>query len=196
MDFDLTILPGVFHPSLYFSSRYFANVLAEQIDFSGKRVLDLGCGSGILSLVAARGGALVVAVDINPQAVVCTQMNAATNGLSERITVIESDLFEKIPDAGTFDYLITNPPFFEGEPTSAADAAWKGGADQHFIRTVAHEAGKLLQPGGSVLCILSSDGMVAEQVGLFIEGGFTWKLLSSKRYPFERLYIFSFTPTQ
>jgi release factor glutamine methyltransferase len=59
---------GVFHPGLFFSS----GVLADHIERSellGRRVLDVGCGSGLLSLAAARAGAIVTAIDINPAAV-------------------------------------------------------------------------------------------------------------------------------
>ncbi len=193
-DFSLKVLPGVFHPSYYLSSRYFANVLSRRVDFTGKRVLDLGCGSGILSLVAARGGASVVSVDVNPEAVRCTQINAAANNLSDRIHAIESNLFDKLLDVGLFDYIITNPPFFEGKPASLEESAWKGGPDQLFIKTVAREAQRFLLHDGCVVCVLSSDGNVAEQVRFFTEAGFTGRLLSSKRFLFERMYVLAFSP--
>src|SRR5262245_36319178 len=52
----------------------------------GERVLDVGCGSGVLGLCALRlGAAQVVAVDLQPDAVEATRHNAALNGLAERV---------------------------------------------------------------------------------------------------------------
>src|SRR5215831_19540509 len=66
--FRLTVRPTVFHPRYFLSSKFFANFLSG-IDLVGKRVADVGTGSGILALAAARAGAAsVVALDINPNA--------------------------------------------------------------------------------------------------------------------------------
>ena len=79
----LQIPVGVFHPSIFFSSPIFANFL-QSIDFQGKEVLDIGSGSGLLSLVAAQKGAQITALDINPIAVQTTAENARLNGFSMR----------------------------------------------------------------------------------------------------------------
>jgi predicted nicotinamide N-methyase len=66
--FRLVVRPTVFHPCYFLSSEYFAEFISP-LDLSGKRVLDVGTGSGILALAAARAGAAhVVAADINPNA--------------------------------------------------------------------------------------------------------------------------------
>ena len=50
---------------------------------AGQRVLDLGCGSGVVSIAAARAGATeVTAIDVDPYAVVATELNAALNGIT------------------------------------------------------------------------------------------------------------------
>ena len=71
----------------------------------GERILDFGCGSGILGLAALKlGAAKATAFDIDPQALVATRENAAKNGLSERIAVarLAGDV------AGPFDIVVAN----------------------------------------------------------------------------------------
>src|SRR5512132_4304460 len=83
--FRLTVRPTVFHPRYFLTSEFFANFLSD-IDLAGKRVADVGTGSGILALAAARAGAAsVVALDINPNAAKVAAENAHANGLGKPI---------------------------------------------------------------------------------------------------------------
>lgn len=63
---------------------------------AGKQVIDYGCGSGVLAIAALKlGAASVLAVDIDPQALIATRENAERNGVSGRLTVTEPDLEER-----------------------------------------------------------------------------------------------------
>ena len=125
----LTVPTGVFHPGLFFSS----GVLATEIEKRrpvGLTVLDVGCGSGLLSLVAARAGATVTAVDINPEAVRATAANASANSLA--VEALQSDLFAAL--AGRrFDLVVVNPPYFAKDPADDAERAWFAGADLGYF---------------------------------------------------------------
>src|SRR5205823_1604642 len=88
------------------------------------RALDMGTGSGIGAVFAARAGYRVVGVDLNPEAVRCARINALMNRLEDRLEAREGDLFA--PVAGErFDLILFNPPFFRGEPRDALDMAWR-----------------------------------------------------------------------
>lgn len=86
--------------------------LAGRLDIQpGERVLELGCGSGILSIAAAKMGAgRVVAVDIDPLALESAVENARLNGLSERIDVRAGSWFEAVRTGELFDVVIATPP--------------------------------------------------------------------------------------
>jgi ribosomal protein L11 methyltransferase len=70
------------HPS----TRLLLGLLMDRAPLTGS-VLDVGCGSGILSVTAALLGATVTAIDIDPDAVTYTRQNAAANGVSDRVRV-------------------------------------------------------------------------------------------------------------
>ena len=81
----------------------------EDLIVPGAKVLDLGCGSGILSIAAAKLGAQhVLALDIDPVAVGIAQENIEQNGVAERITVQEGSLESLIASARRFDLILVN----------------------------------------------------------------------------------------
>ncbi len=74
-----------------------------------RRALDIGCGGGLQALLMARHAAQVVATDVNPRALACTEENARANGMGN-ISLLMGDLFE--PLAGQrYDLIVANPPF-------------------------------------------------------------------------------------
>jgi release factor glutamine methyltransferase len=93
--FSLTVRPTVFHPRYFLTSAFFAHFLSS-IDLGGKRVADVGTGSGILALAAARAGAAsVLALDINPNAVMAAAENAHANGFGHTIVAVGSNLLSQ-----------------------------------------------------------------------------------------------------
>lgn len=75
----------------------------------GLRVLDLGCGSGILAIAAARlGAADVLALDTDPIAIRATQENAAQNSAADKITAQVGSLESLITSARRFDLVVVN----------------------------------------------------------------------------------------
>jgi release factor glutamine methyltransferase len=95
--------PTVFHPHFFLSSEYFAGFI-DGLDLKGKSVAVVGTGSGILALAAARAGAAsVLALDINPNTVLCARENAQANGFGDRVTAGCMDPLIEVPPHPVFD---------------------------------------------------------------------------------------------
>ncbi len=119
LDATIVILPHVYTPT----DQSVVELLAENLELPGGSpvVLDMGCGCGVLGLLAARRGARVVATDNNSWATKNTRLNADRLGLSDRVSVREpGDLFEPV-SGETFDAILFNAPWIPGEPKTLYD---------------------------------------------------------------------------
>lgn len=154
----IIVLPGVFDGVRLRSGVFLAQTFARLPIPANARVLDLGTGSGIGAIFAARRAARVVATDINPQAAQCAQMNAEAVHLDHKVETRVGDLFEPVRDE-QFDAILFNPPFFRGQPRDMADRAWR--SPDVFDRFL-HELPAYLCPGGFALIVLSTDGDIAD----------------------------------
>jgi methylase of polypeptide subunit release factors len=165
--FRLVVHPTVFHPRYFMTSEFFARFIGR-LDLSGLRVAEVGTGSGVLSLAAARAGApSVVAIDINPNAARTAQENARANGLGDRVTAVCSNLLSALAARPMFDVIISSPPSFAGEPRDLADRAWHAGPGYRDIAELFVQAHERLAPGGRMYLLLSSDsdsGLLGELV--------------------------------
>ena len=105
----LALRPGVFSPdqTLTHSSSMLVRVLP---DLNGKTVLDIGTGCGVLATYAAMKGARrVTATDVQLEAIRNARENVAALGLSTKVEVIHSDVFENV--SGRYDVVMANLPF-------------------------------------------------------------------------------------
>lgn len=167
----LIVLPEVFNPVVFRTGAILGRTIATSplaAPKPGARALDLGTGSGVGSVFAARRGYRVTAVDVNPEAIRCVRLNALLNGMEERIEARHGDLFA--PVAGeSFDLILFNPPFFRGEPSSPLDAAWRG---TDVLERFAAGLSGALAPGGTALLLLSTDGDCAALLAALPPQGF------------------------
>jgi SAM-dependent methyltransferase len=108
----------------------------------GGRLLDLGCGSGALGLLAAAGGAVVTGVDVSERAIAFARFNAVLNGLAG-VELLVGDLFA--PVAGRrFERILCNPPYVISPERTFA---YRDGPPDLCAR-IAREAGDHLAPLG------------------------------------------------
>jgi release factor glutamine methyltransferase len=178
------------HPEVYEPAED-SVLLANNLDVGpGERVLEIGVGSGYVSLVASQGAAFVVGIDINPHAARLAKANARLNGIAN-VDFIISDLFS--PIRGRFNLILVNPPYLPekgGAWQGPLELAWDGGEDgrrltERFIK----EVQDYLEPNGRVLMIQSSLSGYEETVRSLSSRGFQVKTLAEQKLFFETIYL-------
>lgn len=193
----LVILPEVFNPVLFRTGAFLAESLTPPPATDGgaaraPRALDLGTGSGIGAIFAARRGYDVVAVDINPEAVRCARINLLLNNLEGRVEVRSGDLFT--PVAGDrFDLVLFNPPFYRGQPAGRLDQAWRA---TDVIERFASGLAPALRPTGEALIVLSTDGEWQAMLAALDTHGFQVQPIASRDFGNEILTVYSGRATQ
>lgn len=183
----LMVLPDVFNPLLLRTGAFLARALnAWPMLSDNALVLDMGTGSGVGAVFAARRGAQVVAVDINPEAVRCARINAMLNQLEDCIDVHHGDLMEPLDSQydGAFDLVLFNPPFYIGKPRHHLDFAWRG---EDVFERFAKGLSRVLKPRGQALVVFSSDGDWEPLEKAFVVHGFHTEVVEQLHYANEVL---------
>ncbi|MDE0741547.1 MAG: methyltransferase [Candidatus Poseidoniia archaeon] len=149
-------------------------------------VLEIGCGTGIISIHLAQRGHQVTAIDLNPKAIQATIFNAKNNNVN--IEVLEGDLFNPVKNR-KFDIIVSNPPYLpptdEYNNPELALAVEGGPTGSEFTINLLTQAKKYLNPNGSIYMILSS--RMKE-----FEVDWQRKIVKQEKYFFERLNLFHF----
>jgi len=168
-------------------------LLLKIVDVSpGEKLLEIGTGSGLVALHAARLGANVTATDTSPVALDCIKRNAARNNL--RVEVIRSNLFERV--SGLYDVIAFNPPYLPGESTSTSwlESAWSGGAEGSEVATrFLEEAWRHLAPKGRIYMILSSAGGMMSVLKAAKER-YQADMIEERHMFFESIFAYRFRP--
>lgn len=120
---------------------------------SGERVLDIGTGQGYQAIAAAGHAASVVGTDINARALRLAALSLRINAVSN-VELREGSFFEPVAaEKGTFDLLVSNPPFVIAPPhdITAIGGRWTGDS---FVENLIRQAPEYLKEGGwaTVLC--------------------------------------------
>ena len=104
--------------------------LATALPYHGTfhRVLDLCTGSGIQAILLADVAEQVTAVELNPLAARAAQFNAVLNGVADRVTIVQGNLYDAVPD-GRYDLIVANPPFLPVPESAYHPVCGNGGED-------------------------------------------------------------------
>ena len=176
-------------------------LLADNLHFKkGEKVLEIGTGAGLISILAAKFGAKVVAIDINPFAVECARKNAELNG-AKGIDFRVGDLFEPLKASITsdvnstdgrkrkqkeaissikkFDLIVFNPPYLPREEKYTEKPIDLSYNSSEVLQKFLTEYKKFLKKGGRTVIVNSSIS------GVEVEG----KILAEKKLAFEKLFV-------
>jgi release factor glutamine methyltransferase len=191
--FRLAVRPTVFHPRLFLSSECFAEFIGS-LDLTESCVADVGTGSGILALAAARAGARsVVALDINPNAAVSAAENARLNGLGDSVRAVCCNLLAALAPRPIFDVILSSPPKHAGEPRDLADRGWHAGPGYRDIAGLFNEARLRLKPDGRLYVMVSSDTDLDLFARLIERAGFRAQIALEHSILIESFIIYQLT---
>lgn len=119
-DLDLTIYPDVFNPAYTKVSEFLAdNILV----LPNSVVLNMFCGCGALSFLAAKTAKKVIGVDISPIAIECAILNSQELGLVNKTEFRLADLWDGAKTSEKFDLIIANPPLLPAIPENLLEMA-------------------------------------------------------------------------
>lgn len=178
--------PDVFPPHLTFSTKILLDFISK-LDLKEKNLLELGCGSGIISLFANKKGANVIASDINKTALEYLEKASVKNNLT--INCIYSNLFENL-NTLIFDYIIINPPYYQKDPKSIKEKAWFCGANFNYFKNLFKQLSNRLNDKNvfmilSVDCDLSSIENIAKNNNLKLISIFEKSVFGERNFIFK-----------
>lgn len=131
------------------------------------RVCDLGAGTGLLGLLLlAREPSLrLTNIELQKASHDLSLRNAALNGLDSQITCLHSDLrdMSQLPPAGSFDLVVSNPPYFPADSGLVSPHTPRGNARSEITCTledICTAAARLLQYGGRFAVVFRPDRLV------------------------------------
>lgn len=166
-------------------------LLVKNLDVrKNDRVLEIGVGSGYISLVASQKAESVLGIDINPHATHLAKINAKQNNVTN-VEFITSDLFAAI--RGKFNLIIMNPPYlpqsieYENEPI---DYSWNGGEDgRHLTERFVNEVEDYISDNGRIQIIQSSLSEYDKTINALCKKGFKVEIQDEQRFFFEKIYL-------
>lgn len=169
MGLSIVVLPNVWSPRYDWSSAFYIENFPE---VEGRSFLEIGSGSGVISVYAGLNGATrVLAVDVNPDAVRNTRLNFERHGLGQADAIL-SEGFDQVK--GQFDIVTWNAPYHGNRPE---DPLERGCSDDSYlgIRAFFRDVGTHLAAGGSIVFGFSESGDLPLIRDLIREAGYRVK---------------------
>lgn len=182
---EVAISAEVFPPHFTISTKILLEYI-KPLDLENKTFLELGCGSGIISLFASSKGANVTASDINKVAIDALKEASIKNEIA--VNVVYSDLFDNLKDH-TFDYIIINPPYYPKAPQNDKERAWFCGENFEYFKKLFKQLPTHIAP--NTWMILSEDCEIDQITKLGSKNGLSFELIFEKSVVKEKNYIFS-----
>lgn len=183
----ILVLEETFNPSLYFSTEFFIDSILNFIQ-SGKSVLDLGTGTGVIGIFCAKSGAKVLSSDINEEAIRSAKINSLLNKTEKNTDFRVSNLFENFENE-KFDFILFNPPFYKGQPRDLHDFSWRAGENFETFVNFLNEFEFYLNENGKAFIVLSTNSRLPEILNDF-RGKISINLIAKKNLITEKLFVY------
>ena len=181
--------PEVFHPGFFTSTGFLLRHLMK-LDLKKRSLLDLGAGSGLIAIAAARQEAIVTATDINPIAVQCIAYNGQRNNVP--LCIYESDLFDELP-ATSFDVIAINPPYYRKDPSGMKDYAWYCGSNGEYFRKLFMQLPAFIHESTQVLMTVCDGADRNMIIRIAREAGFVLHCVQEKQHFMQKNFLYSIT---
>ncbi|MCD6278688.1 MAG: class I SAM-dependent methyltransferase [Desulfurococcales archaeon] len=184
MDLHLFIPYEIFNPVYTLSTA----LILKHIKPYG-RVLDLGCGSGVIAIYVARNFRVreVIAYDVSRKALATSRINARLNNVEDRIVFVSSR--DELLRFTGLDYVVTNPPYLKLEPRDELDLNWCGGRDLGLMKEIFRLGCGLLKYGGRLVATASSATGVGYVLSYLRCLGMKPCIVALARTPLDTIYL-------
>lgn len=173
--------PGTFHPGLFYSTVFLADYLLQQ-DIKNKTFLELGCGSGLISILVSKAGGEVTASDLSQKAISNTKRNADHNHVN--ITVVHSDLFDNLKGK-KYDWIVINPPYYAKPIGDDETLAWHCGENFEYFENFFYQLPEHLSTSTQVVMVLTQGCDLERIFKIAAENGFRFILIKEKKVLFD-----------
>lgn len=184
--FSITVSPETYPPS---EDTY---LLLDAVEATpDDTMLEMGCGSGYITVNLCSKVRRVVAIDIQLEAVKDTTGNLNLNGIGSNCSIIQSDLFQALHKSAKFSIIVFNPPYLpREEEQTALDPALVGGSEgvelthSFLIRCLPH-----LETKGSLYVVASSLASIEYLERVMVGLGLDPVRVLEKSFFFEKLVV-------
>ena len=154
-------------------------------------LLEIGCGSGYITVNLCEKVMKTVALDISDAAVRNTMENLERNRLRKKCDVVQSDLFSALTSHYKFSLIIFNPPYLpQDEFRTSLDHALVGGETGiELTEEFLHQAVNHLQSAGRIYVIVTSLADVEKIKGVMTEHSLTPTIVGKSSLFFEKILV-------
>jgi len=181
----------VVNPGVYQTSGD-SELIAKSVKINKNEIfLEIGCGTGVVSIATAKRSKSGIGVDINEKAVENSKQNADMQGI-KNVEFLKSDVFENV--SGKYNVIICNPPFTKHDARDNIDRMFWDPEDE-MKRKFFREAGKFLKPNGKIYFGWANFADVDVNLPFKLAEENGYELVNKFNKPFENdftYYVFEF----
>lgn len=192
--FEFTILPGVFHPAFFYSTKFLLHYV-NQLNLYQKSVVEVGAGNGLIAFNTALRAHKVVALEISKIAIKGLNLNLQHNSKLlpvNVLSVVESDLFISLTP-NFYDYIIVNPPYYPKKVNNELELAWNCGEEHEYFTRFFKQVVNFMTVKSKIIMVLSNQCNLVKIDEIAAINGLGMQVKATKKFLIEDNFIFEIT---